>query len=466
MRALILLILLAACAREAPPGIEADVVIRVTGEGTVHWNEERMTLADVAARLSKLDYENKVVVDGAADADWAHVQWTVAVVRAWGWEPVVLTLESASRVYILPEFAHDLLIHVPYLQMRVTRTAQGATQFELGHKKTTRLDDACRWIGDGGALIDPYGFFAVNVAGDVELGAVHPVLASVHRLDRIILHAGVERPHLWVMTQDPLPFSAEVFGEWHWQLGSPDMTPLTLPLATKGQEDKDDDPDDRIILNVDPEGTVHFGGEVKTLDDVAESLRGRSRLNDSLRRSWYPDDPHPGYEELEDGRLLSKLYVLLRADHDLPWNRVLPIVDTLDTSGFYRLQFATQRYATLDHSAEDAARVGVERIEVAPSGWPTFECKLQCFLATAHDDSERFIEVKVSASGRFRIDGTDFPDVAQLAAEIKARYRKFDEISGVTVKGRILADPESRYQDVISALDAFGRAGLEKVDLK
>ena len=463
MRALILLILLGACARQEPPEIKVDVVVHVTGEGTIHWNGERVRLADVAARLHHSEDGTTLVVDGAAEADWAHVQWVMAVVQSWSpLGAVTLTHESREPVRLPPSTIYGSYDPYSLLCMQVRRTPHGATEFEMGHRKSTRRDEACRWIGDGGQLMGSYGTFAVEIGGNVPCADVHAVLAAVSRLESVIPEIYVGRPHLWVMLQDPLPATDEFFGR-HRDLTQKDLAPLALPLAKKAQEDKDDDPDDRVILDLVPEGLL---GEPISVKQIATKLRDAARTYGRIKRLKEPNNPHAGFEKAGPDRLVSKLFVLLRADYDLPWSRVMAVVDTLDEHGFYKLQFATERYATLAHSPEDAARAGVERVEIAPTGWPGLACKLQCFLPTAHDDSERFIEVEVTAAGRFRIDGADFPDVAHLAAEIQTRYRKFDEMRGVTVKGRIVADPNARYQDVISALDAFARAGLEKVDLK
>ena len=43
-------------------------------------------------------------------------------------------------------------------------------------------------------------------------------------------------------------------------LSQKDIAELTLPIAYMASEDKDDDPDDRIILNIDKQGQLLFKG--------------------------------------------------------------------------------------------------------------------------------------------------------------------------------------------------------------
>jgi hypothetical protein len=56
-----------------------------------------------------------------------------------------------------------------------------------------------------------------------------------------------------------------------------DRAPLELPEAAAGVPDRNDDPDDRIVLNVDREGRVLFRGEVRSPSELAQILAEEKR---------------------------------------------------------------------------------------------------------------------------------------------------------------------------------------------
>ena len=67
---------------------------------------------------------------------------------------------------------------------------------------------------------------------------------------------------------------------------------------------------------------------------------------------------------------------------------------------------------------------------------------------------------------KFRLDGKEFWKVEELVATIKERRRVADQDEDIFLVGRVHPLPATRFQLVVSAVDAFARAGMEKVDLK
>ena len=123
-------------------------------------------------------------------------------------------------------------------------------------------------------------------------------------------------------------------------LSQKDLAELTLPIAYMAQEDKDDDEDDRVILNVDKNGAIIWRSERRTLGELQVILREQK----SLYQKKMARDGKSAYEELNDGKKASKLYVLLRADKDTPWQHVQWLMTIMALEGYYKLQFASSLY--------------------------------------------------------------------------------------------------------------------------
>jgi biopolymer transport protein ExbD len=123
-------------------------------------------------------------------------------------------------------------------------------------------------------------------------------------------------------------------------LNQKDLVELTLPIAYMAEEDKGQEEDDRVILNVDKYGAVHWKGEQKNLDELGTIL-GSQKDKYEIKMKQQGKE---GVEVLPSGGKASKLYVLLRADKDTPWQHVQWLMTIMAEQGLYKLQFATKKF--------------------------------------------------------------------------------------------------------------------------
>jgi biopolymer transport protein ExbD len=123
-------------------------------------------------------------------------------------------------------------------------------------------------------------------------------------------------------------------------LSQKDLADLTLPLANHAVQDKADDPDDRIFLNVDQYGRIKHRGVTITMDELGTVLDQAKRVYNLKKKAEGED----GMEEVAPGAFASKLYVLLRADRDTPWQHVQWLMTIMAEQKIYKLQFATKKY--------------------------------------------------------------------------------------------------------------------------
>jgi biopolymer transport protein ExbD len=120
-------------------------------------------------------------------------------------------------------------------------------------------------------------------------------------------------------------------------LNQKDLAALTLPLAYTALEDKADDPDDRLILNVDKHGQILFRGQPKNLNELGTILGQAVRLYNITKKG-------EGLIEVAPGAKASKLFVLLRADKDTPWQHVQYLMTIMAEQKLFRCQFACSKF--------------------------------------------------------------------------------------------------------------------------
>jgi biopolymer transport protein ExbD len=130
-------------------------------------------------------------------------------------------------------------------------------------------------------------------------------------------------------------------------LNKKDLADLTLPLAYEATEDKNDDPDDRIILNVDNKGQILFRGDVKNLDELGTILDQAVRMYNIKKKG-------EGLEAVVPGgpKSASKLFVLLRADKDTPWQHVQYLMTIMAEQKLYKCQFAVKKFIGQGYGGE------------------------------------------------------------------------------------------------------------------
>jgi len=442
----------------------------------VRWNGARARLAGVASGLHKLGADAKIVLDAEGDASWRYVQWTLALLMVHATRPVELRLDGGGPVALPPELP-VLMESWPgppggTLFLRVERDDRGRANYSMGRRATPSIKKALRWIGEAVSWLGTRGTAGytglVIVEADALLPyrAIHPLLRETASHKQIMLEIGTEMPHPRVMLQDrlPNPGSGGLIRRFSYDLTTPDVTPVTLPLASSAREDKSDDPDDRLILILDAAGAIHCHGATFHLDDLVQRLQAARRRYDLKMRSC----GRSGEEDLGPGSTWSRLYVLIRADHEAPWHVVAALLDLLRAKRFHKFQLGVRRYATLDHSLEEAALVGVERIDLWSSDLTGFDSKLPLFSRTSPpEESERFIDVGLTAGGRFHIGDVETPDLGRVRKLIRKRQESPElRSAGIVVTGRVTAREDTPFRLVVAALDAFYRCGLERVILK
>jgi biopolymer transport protein ExbD len=153
------------------------------------------------------------------------------------------------------------------------------------------------------------------------------------------------------------------------------LAPLTLPVASHGVADKDDDPCDRVICEIDALGRVHVAGQPGTLDALVSHVIERKKRYDEKTKG-------KGYEKLPHGGLASRLYALLRVHKDVPWQHVQWLLTLLAEQRIYRIQFAVKRVADRSYRREEATALGAKWVDRAPPEKPRLEAKLKSFLPT------------------------------------------------------------------------------------
>ena len=133
-------------------------------------------------------------------------------------------------------------------------------------------------------------------------------------------------------------------------LSQKDLANLTLPIAHKAVQDEDNDPHDRLILNIDRFGRLLFREKARSLDEIATILSEAKRVYNLRQRA----KGKSGYEKVKGGAEASSLFVLLRADRDTPWQHVQWLMTVMAEEKMFKLQFATKKFSDSSYTPEES----------------------------------------------------------------------------------------------------------------
>lgn len=260
---------------------------------------------------------------------------------------------------------------------------------------------------------------------------------------------------------------------------APGVPPLTLPVASQGVADKGADPDDRMIITLDAKGCVHFKG-AKTLKELSASLAYANDKYDLKMRS----KGKRGTESLLGGGKVSRLYVLLRANKETPWQHVQWLLAILAEQGIYKVQFAVTRVADRAYTKQEAVRLGVEWVDRAQEPQP--KAKLHAFLpvdrrpppalemrARIHILARQEIAAKWGPDGvavskptvfKYRLGDRTVDSVEHVHKWIGGARKAAQGAPGTKLIGEIKAGYKVPFKYVVAVLNQFHAWGVERVD--
>jgi len=266
-----------------------------------------------------------------------------------------------------------------------------------------------------------------------------------------------------------------------------ELAPLTLPVASQGVVDQGDDPDDRLVISIDAKGYVHFKGR-KTLEELGAAL-AREKVNYDLKMRAKGKS---GLEDLRGGAKASKLYVLLRANKETPWQHVLWLMVIMAEQKFYKLQFGVSRDADRAYTKAEAAGLGAEWVDRAPPAAekPHLAAKLDSFLPRDEvlpipREPPNEIRVAVHIVARKEVAAKWGPDALPVSKPSAFKYRlgnrTFDTLEHVRkqignatkaaqgarntkVIGEIQAGHKVPFKQIVAVLNEFHGRDVKQVD--
>ncbi|MHC4549212.1 MAG: hypothetical protein ACYTEZ_10585 [Planctomycetota bacterium] len=248
-----------------------------------------------------------------------------------------------------------------------------------------------------------------------------------------------------------------------------DLANVNLPVASQGVEDRDDDPDDRVVVGLDRHGVVWWQGRQVNLDELGFALyTSGDEYEHKMRR-----EGETGLEALPGGHRASKLFVLLRADRDAVWQHVQWLLTIFAEQKLYKVQ------------------LGVKRSDGPPPATPRLEAKLDAFLPTdwglielpqdPPDELRIPIHIVVRQEVRvewgpekrpvamptafvYRFGARHSGDLADVARWIREARQAVAGLENTYAIGEIRAGHKVPFQQVVTILNLFREAGQERVE--
>ncbi|MHC4957033.1 MAG: hypothetical protein ACYTGN_01560 [Planctomycetota bacterium] len=270
--------------------------------------------------------------------------------------------------------------------------------------------------------------------------------ASVPFADQIAAHdrarrAGIRyiswaelRTHDVVAALSPLPAIDPERHTLHMGLSQLDLQCFPLPLAPRALPDRDDDPDDRLIINLDRHGVLYRAVH-RSLDELGtivaqakreyslrQKMKGKSGMESAPRVSW------------------TRLFALLRVDKDTPFRHVQLALLVLDEERLFKVQFAAEIEPEIRHSPEECSAVGVLPTRRVPMWLGVLPGKLPFHDPFLPEDAPTRVVVD---GGVYRLGSTATSKPVEIAR---------------LVRGPVIVDatPDTAWKHVVALLEHLG----------
>lgn len=462
--------------------IRGGEVIRVTRDGRILVRGEARSINGLQEIVEDPSRPPRVEAD--RDAPWMHVQWVMAALGELGYESVQCVVDiadsderSALSVPVYrglwedkwpPATVFDLdgFATISSVWVRPSEGTPGKAEYHLdalaSPSEVTR--DAARvgaWATSFLDNLDPEQrarmMLAIEASGTVPYHNVIAAFAAVQASGATRVDVGLEALHPWDRDRKILPSPVSGFPILRWMvdLTWKPLVPMNLPAASMSEADRDDDPDDRLIVNLTATGRLMCANKTLTLEEFGDYLHQKADAYDRKRQAVGRKGRVEGGP---DRRLWSTLYVLLRVDRNAPWEHVRWLLAELSQHRFFKIQFAAQKDLLPEYSQEELERLWAGRDIYGPL---SLERKLQCLLATSDETEAVHIEVRIHGSPT----SYEFGDKSTRSpAELANWLREAPRAPHRKTLGLIAADARTRFGEVIAAINSFSMAGLEKID--
>ncbi|MHC4957032.1 MAG: ExbD/TolR family protein [Planctomycetota bacterium] len=210
-----------------------------------------------------------------------------------------------------------------------------------------------------------------------------------------------------------------------------DVNPFPLPLAPNATIDRDDDEDNRVLVNLDGQERLLYRDHERTHGELATILK-QAKREYNLRQKM------KGRLGMRGDR--TRVFVLVRAHKDARYEAVRRLLLLLDEHGFDRIQFAVETEPESWHTREECARVGREPTDRAPLWDAALSAKLP--FHAPFDGAAARTTVRVR-DGLYRIGSRTIADPSEIAN----RAPRPIEVD---------ATPDTPWSHVVALLDRLG----------
>jgi len=241
-------------------------------------------------------------------------------------------------------------------------------------------------------------------------------------------------------------------------LTQPDLSGVTLPLSREAVPDRDDDPEDRLIVNLTAGGEILWKGRRVSLDELKSILDTQAKYYDAKRAA----EGATGWERFDGAVTATKLFALLRADREACWMHVAWVMQVLAESRYYKLQLAARHIADLRETPEQAAALGVEWRSTLPPR-RSWQSKLPLFLPIdlpirKETDPESTLQLSLErdAEGNPRFSGVDWSAGNLVTLDTRLGENPRPELAVIRVA------PDVGLQAVVTLIDAVKRTGCDR----
>ena len=227
---------------------------------------------------------------------------------------------------------------------------------------------------------------------------------------------------------------------------------LEPPASAKAQRDLDDLPTGRVTVELTRYGTIKFGGKAVNLDQLGAALKVKAAGS--------------GWEKLAGGAKASKLFLMIRADRQAPWQHVQWLLTEAAMNKYYKIYFVVTRPDGKPGRVQAFLPTDKGIIRRAANAEIPNELIVTVHVVARRETLQKRagMQVAVPTEFRYKFGDRESADVKSVAKWVGDANKAAKGVKNAYVAAEIKAGHKVPFQKVVEVMNVLRATGQEQID--
>ena len=236
---------------------------------------------------------------------------------------------------------------------------------------------------------------------------------------------------------------------------------LELPSSAKAERDSDPKATDRITVELTRHGVIRLDGKAVNLNQLGEALKHKAAVHHGIKKAV----GESGWEDIPGGGKASKLFLMIRADKQAPWQHVQWLLTEAAMNKYYKIYFVATRADGKPGRVNAFLPTDKGVVRRAANAEVLTEVMVSVHLVARKERAQKWGDLEINMPTAFRYKFGD-RETADLQAVSKWFGEAKEAAKGVkngSVTSEIKAGHKVPFGKIVDLIAVYHLAGQKKI---